>query len=275
MYGIAYRMLGTLTDAEDVVQDAYFRWQAVDLDRVESPRAYLATAVSRLCVDRLRRRKIEKLNYTGPWLPEPMPTDEAAGLDPESASMRAESISIAFLHLLERLTPAERGVFVLKEAFDIDHGSIATMLDIEVAHSRQLLRRARQRLGDIPASVHATPDEDSLALLQAFAEAAASGNMDKLKNMLAEDAISYSDGGGRASAALIPLNGRDKVSTVLMHLVQHRMDGVDFAFEIVNGGWGLVGYQDNEIFSVTTACIECGVITALYTMRNPAKLGSF
>ena len=272
LYGIAYRMLGSMSDAEDIVQDAWFRWRDTDIGRVDSPRAFLATVVSRLCVDRQRRRKIEKLNYTGPWLPEPVAEDDAPWDNPEGDISLMENVSIAFLFLLERLTPLERAVFILKESFDFAHQEIAAMLGIEAAHSRQLLRRARNRLGEIPDSAHQVADDESRAVMQRFAEALASRDIESLRQLLTDDIVAYSDGGGRVRAALIPLVGFEKVTTVLLHLGKRGAIPEKSRWHIINGAWGTVMYEDDGIHSVTTTEIRDGKICRIYTMRNPDKL---
>lgn len=269
MYALAYRMLGSISDAEDVVQDAFFRWRGVDLSRVDSPRAYLSTVVSRLCVDRQRRRKIEKLNYIGPWLPEPVDTGEPG---PAERSEVAESISFAFLHLLETLNPLERAVFILRESFDLPHDSVASMLDIEPAYSRQLLRRAKAKLGDFRNAAAQEPGEEVRRLLATFAEATASGDLDKLREVLADDVVSLSDGGGRVTAALIPLYGFDRVTRVLIHVTRKNLGNVAREWRHINGNWGLVSRGDDGVHSVTTVAIENGRITTLFVVRNPAKL---
>ena len=271
MYGIAYRMLGSISDAEDIVQDAYFRWSDTRLEQIESPRRWLATAVSRLCIDRQRRKKIEKLCYTGPWLPEPVIT-EGGGEDPEAGTSLAEEVSIAFLLLLERLTPLERAVFILKETFDFVHEEVADMLGIETAHSRQLFRRARNHLGEIPDSTHRLADPESRAVMQKFMTALMKQDIDGLRELLTDDIVAYSDGGGRVPAALIPLVGFDKVSRVFLHLAKTAALPAESQWRIVNGAWALVYYVEGGIDTVTTAQVEGGKIRRIFVIRNPAKL---
>lgn len=269
MYGIAYRMLGSLSDAEDVVQDAWFRWRGTDVHALESPGAYLATMISRMCIDRLRRRRIEKQNYVGPWLPEPLVT---VADEPDASVSRAESISMAFLHVLENLSPLERGAFILKDVFDYSHDAIADALDIQPAHSRQLLRRARARLDKFDVAPTMSTEEDTRALLESFLDAVMNGEIEHLRTLLSEDVIALSDGGGRASAALIPLVGFEKVTTVLLHLVKNQETPLRFERAIVNGMPGTVAYQGDELHSVHTADVKDGKIVRIYSIRNPDKL---
>jgi len=272
MEGIAYRMLGSMTDAEDVVQDAWFRWVDTRLDEVDSPTAYLATTVSRLCIDRLRKRKVEKLNYVGTWLPEPVQAEVHE--EPEARLLLADSVSYAFLFLLEKLNPHERAVFILKEAFGIDHEAVAGMLDIQVTHSRQLLRRARTKMADWEGAVQPAK-ENARAVIESFVAAAESGDVTALAATLSDDVISYSDGGGRASAALIPLYGISKVTTVLLHLISRQSGPLRLEWMGINGDWGFVAYEGDQIHSVTTAVVVDGKIERLFVMRNPDKLNAF
>lgn len=272
MYGVAYRMLGSISDAEDIVQDAWFRWRDIPVDEITSPRAWLATAVSRLCIDRQRRRKVEKLNYTGPWLPEPVAVEIDEPADPERHRSIAENISIAFLFLLEKLSPLERAVYILKECFDFAHDEIAAMLDIKTAHSRQLLRRARHQLGVIPESTWQVPDEETKAAMQRFAQALAAHDLDALRELLADDIVAYSDGGGRVRAAIIPLVGFDKVTTVFLHLIERGKVGADLRWCLVNGAWGSISRDEDGIYTITTMEVRDGRIARIFAIRNPDKL---
>lgn len=272
MRNIAYRMLGSMSEAEDVVQDAYFRWLRVDPDKVDSSPAYLASTVTRLCIDKLRRRKIEKLNYIGPWLPEPLIDEVGSGDELPQALEMAESISIAFLHLLEGLAPLERAVFILREAFDLAHEEIATTLHINPPHARQLHRRAKAKLGNFSSAAAPASEPHAKEVLHSFLEAAVTGNLEGLKALLADDIIAYSDGGGRVPAALIPLVGVDKVCTVLLHLLGRQQEPLTFRWGYINDSYGLIVYQGEAVHSVTTAEVRDGKIRRLFTTRNPGKL---
>lgn len=276
LYAIAYRMLGALSEAEDVLQDAWVKWQAVDLQRVDTPAAYLTSIVSRLCIDRQRRARVEKLIYTGPWLPEPASdafTDQLEATpfgNPEGNARQAESISMAFLVVLQALGPMERAVFILKEAFDTDHSEIAETLDITVAHSRQLLRRARIKIAG--AEVIDAPQQQTQALFEQFLTAAATGDMDALHELMTDDIVAYSDGGGRASAALIPLHGKTRVATVLLHLMKNQPVPLTPSFVKANGGLCLVLKAGDEIHSSHSIRIKGNKVAGIYSTRNPEKL---
>ena len=273
MYGIAYRMLGSMSDAEDIVQDAWFRWRDVDIGNLASPGAWLTTVVSRLCVDRQRRRKIEKLNYTGPWLPEPVADDMPLGPGPEYEMARLEGVSMGFLFLLEKLTPLERAVFVLRESFDLAHDDIAAMLDITAANSRQLLRRAKSRLGGM-ADARATASDDSTReMMEQFVNALVAADMEKLRDLLAEDIVTYSDGGGKVTAAIIPLVGFKRVTTVLLHLAKRGAVPGNYEWRFVNGDWALLVRNENgELQSMMTMQLAGGRIRRIFIVRNPSKL---
>lgn len=266
MQALAYRMLGSVSEAEDVLQDAWLRWSSVPLNRVTSPRSYLLSIASRLSIDRLRYRRTDKLNYVGPWLPDPVATDD----DPEAELQRLDSINTSLLLVLERLNPVERAVFVLKEAFDYSHEEIADTLGISVANSRQRLRRARQTMS-ARLDEECGDSSDVVPLVNAFFNAAREGDLAQLNALLAEDVIAYSDGGGRASAAIIPLYGIERVITVFAHLVKSNPD-FELTWTRVNEQWGLVIKLGESIQSVTTFEARQGKITRVYTMRNPDKL---
>lgn len=270
LFGIAYRMLGSVSDSEDVLQETYLKWSGVRLSKIDSPEAYLTSITSRLCIDKLRKRKIEKLNYVGPWLPEPVPMEE----DPELDLSRYESVNMAFLVMLERLNPLERAVFILREAFDISHQNIADRLQISVCYSRQLVRRAKQHVNmeNIPATnVEAKP------LVEAFFSALESGEMKELDQLLCGDVTAYTDGGGRVSAALIPLRGRQMVVQVFSHLARKSAEGLSATWANINGQWGLVFFnaETHAIHSVFSFELNAGKIAHIFVTRNPDKLNAF
>lgn len=269
LYGVAYRMLGSVGESEDVIQDAYLRWSGTHLRSIDSPAAFLTSVVCRLCIDKLRKRKVEKLNYVGPWLPDPIPTQSG----PEEDLVSVESISMAFMVVLEKLNPFERAVFILREAFDVTHIDIAEMLQISACHSRQLLHRAKK----VMQSVSKVPqiNEEVMPLVNAFLAAAQSGKTESLKSILCEDVIAYSDGGGRASAALIPLVGPEMVTTVFTHLISKAGQRLDTKWILTNQQWGLLAYEGDQLSSVTTFELKDGKIFRIYVMRNPDKLIAF
>ncbi|MCB1645708.1 MAG: sigma-70 family RNA polymerase sigma factor [Pseudomonadales bacterium] len=267
MTRLAYRMLGSWSEAEDIVQDAFFRWRSVSRDKVEHPQAYLMKTVTHLCIDVLRKRKIDKLNYTGPWIPEPLePTFESR--DP-SESM--ESLGLGLLFLLERLSPLERAVFVLREAFDLEHQELAEILRISSQNSRQLLRRARNRLSlaDQPQTLGFDGVEE---IMSRFCEAMATGDFEQLGLELSEQVEAYTDGGGKASAARIPLLGIERVTTVLGHVMRKHRDHFSWTSGRVNGEPALLGWEDGSLASVTLIQGHGRVIHRILIIRNPDKL---
>lgn len=277
LFGIAYRMLGSVSDAEDILQDAYLRWQDVNLNDVNSPQAYLASMVTRQCIDRLRQAKVERLLYKGPWLPEPIGEEVSHELsDPEASQSQAEYISMGFLMLLENLPPMERAVFILREAFDLGHDQIASMLDVTTPNSRQLLHRARQRMDQADhdaASRQATGLEPNLRqMLTRFMDAASTGNLEALHELMTDDIVAYTDGGGKVSAAIIPLEGKDRVGTVLSHVISNTAPKVTMDWTIINGAPALVMRDKDGIHSTHSIELKDGKVHRIYSMRNPDKL---
>jgi RNA polymerase sigma-70 factor (ECF subfamily) len=260
-------------DAEDVVQDAFLRWTRADRSDVREPRAYLIRTVSRLAVDRLTSARATREAYPGPWLPEPVDT---AALGPLDTAELSDSVSFATMHLLERLTPPERAVFVLRAAFEIPYDEIGETLGLTANHCRQLMLRARQRLQrpDADAADAAPPSRDEyLRLLTRFLDAARTGNLGELTDLLAEDVVAYSDGGGRVRAALRPIVGRDKVLRFITGLTERFGIGAASIVD-VNGAPAMrvdVGRQ-TQILAVQ---VHGGRIAAIYGVLNPEKLRAF
>ncbi len=267
LFGIAYRMLGTVADAEDVVQDAWLRWQGIDRSVVLNTEAFLVTTTTRLSINAATSARARRETYIGPWLPEPVPS----GDDPSLGAERTEALSVAMLTLMERLSPNERAVYVLREAFDYPFRQIAEVLDTTEANARQLARRARDHLAG-ERRAPARPQEIS-RLLDAFLSAARSGNLDALEQLLAKDVVSVSDGGGKVTAARHPVTGRDHVARFLLGAL--RQFGQDAAFEIVdaNGGSGLVITRGSEVLCLATVSVGADGINGIYLVRNPDKLG--
>jgi RNA polymerase sigma-70 factor (ECF subfamily) len=208
LFSIAYRMLGSVADAEDLVQETFLRWQDAEPGEVKSPRAFLSTVITRLCINHLRSARVRREQYVGPWLPEPLLT--ARGADPEGDARRAESLSMAFLVLLESLSPVERSVFLLREVFDYDYPEIAQVVGKSEVNCRQTLRRARQYVVERRPRFDPSPSQRE-QLTSQFLKASAEGDMQGLLALLAEDVALWSDGGGKASAALRPIWGADRV----------------------------------------------------------------
>ena len=274
LFSIAYRMLGSASEAEDVLQDAWLRFSGADRASIRSPRAFATTIVTRLCLDRLKSARAKREEYVGPWLPEPVLTRELAG--PDTMLERAESVTLAFLVLLETLSPEERAVFLLKEVFEYEHGEIAEMLGSTADNSRQLLHRAKQRLAQGRPRLTGTA-ESRRALAERFARAFSSGDGSELTALLARDVGMWSDGGGKVSAARRPLLGRDEVLNFLVGL--HRtvrnaglLQDSSLTIEDVNSEPALILRLRGHIESVFVLSIDDDAIAGIRVVRNPDKL---
>ncbi|MET9359465.1 RNA polymerase sigma-70 factor [Streptomyces sp. NPDC006632] len=267
--GLAYRLLGSLWDAEDVVQDAYLRWSRVDRDEIRDARGFLITVTSRLAIDQLRSARVVREAYVGPWLPEPVATDALGPLD--TAELR-DTVSYATVHLMERLTPPERAVFVLREAFQLPYEEIASIVGAGVANCRQMYSRAGRHLAAGRERFPLSGD-DHTKLLTRFLEAARGGDLGALTGLLAEDVVAWSDGGGKASAARRPVVGRTKVLAFLTGLL-NRYELQAFDVVDVNGGPALAITAAGQ-HQIALAAVRDGRIEAVYTMRNPDKLTRF
>jgi RNA polymerase sigma-70 factor, ECF subfamily len=268
--GLAYRMLGSRAEAEDVVQDAYLRWHAVDRSTIEEPRHYLGTVVTRLCLDRMKSAQARREQYVGQWLPEPV-VDEL--FDGEEAGDLAHDISVALMLLLERLSPLERASFLLHDVFGLDFAEVARTLGRGEAACRQLATRARTHIEAgrprFPAS-----REEGHRLAAAFQAAITSGDTQTLARILAKDAVLYSDGGGKRAAALNPIRGADRIQRFFAGIARKNPALATIAARpaTVNGLAGFVMREDDE--SVDTMAIDHrdGRIVAIYLTRNPDKL---
>jgi RNA polymerase sigma-70 factor (ECF subfamily) len=268
LFGIAYRMLGSAAEAEDVVQDAWLRWQSVT-DHVDNPAAYLATITTRLSLTALDSARARRETYVGEWLPEPVSTQE----DPLLGAERAEALSLAVLLLLERLTPAERAAYVLREGFDYSFREIAEVLETTEANARQLGTRARAHIDRERGAVVSTAERDRL--LAAFTTAAQSGNLAALKVLLAEDVVSVSDGGGVVSAARNAVVGRDKVTRFIMGLLVKYALGVSTAFVESNGEPSLLVMRGGRPLLVWQFDIGPDGVRRMLAVLNPQKLRGF
>lgn len=274
LFSIAYRMLGSASDAEDVLQDAWVRYAGADASTIRSPQAFATTIVTRLCLDRLKSARATREQYIGPWLPEPVLTREMD--TPEATLQRAESVTLAFLVLLETLSPEERAVFLLKDVFEYDHAEIGEMLGISSANSRQLLHRARAALAQGRPRPSGTP-ESRRAMAERFAQAFATGDAAGLASMLAGDAGMWADGGGKAAAARRPILGRDAIVTFLVGL--HRIGetsglirDASLVIEDVNSEPALILRLGGRLESIFVLSVEDEVITGIRVVRNPDKL---
>jgi RNA polymerase sigma-70 factor, ECF subfamily len=268
LLGLAYRMLGSRSDAEDVVQDAYLRFAGAQ--DIHNPEAFLVTVVTRLCLDRLKSAKAQREIYVGPWLPEPV--FDAEGLSADAATELADDLSFALLLALDRLSPMERAAFLLHDVFDTPFSEVAAMLDRSEASCRQLASRARRAVRDNRPAPAQAPDNHA-RLLQAFSEAVASGNVAQLAALLREDAVALTDGGGRKTAARNPIIGPDKIARFFIGIAAKNA-GHDMRIEpaMINGAAGALLYLDGELDNTMSMAIDGEKIAAIYIVRNPDKL---
>jgi len=272
LFGIAYRMLGSKADAEDVVQDAYLRWHAEDAAKVDSAEAWLKTVVTRLAIDRLRKAKVERANYPGPWLPEPLPAVDAN--TPETALELEGDVSIAFLALLETLAPEERAIFVLHDVLDDDYADIASMLGKSEASCRQIVHRARERLTS-RRQRFLIDEQTRTRMLQRFIEAATSGDRAAIRALFAENATLVSDGGGKGVAATRPLHGAERISWLWYAVAKRAQGKAERRIVRVNGEIALANYFFGHLHSISVVVTDGNLIHEYYTVANPDKLGSF
>ena len=265
---LAYRMLGSVAEAEDAVQDAWLRWTRAG-EAVADPAAWLVRVTSRLCIDRMRAARTQRNAYRGPWLPEPLIEDLA--VDPVE---RAEDVSVAFLLALERLSPLERAVFLLHEVFDEDYAQVAETLGKTEPAVRQLATRARAHVKETRPRFTVS-QEEAAKLAAAFMVAAAQGDMTALSAMLAQDAVMVTDGGGKRKAALRPLIGREDIVRLLEGLAWRGGEGQSLSFRSVriNGYPGLVLEREDGPMTVAFQPGEDGKLVGIYMVRNPDKLG--
>lgn len=277
LLGIAYRMLGAMADAEDVVQEAWLRWRRSGGRDVKDPRAWLSAVVVRLSLDALRRARARRETYVGPWLPEPLLPDDMRALSADAPAARAElasDLSLALLHVLERLSPEERAAFILHDAFDSDYRDIAAALDKTEEACRKLVSRARERVRADRPRHRATADEHR-ALIARFSEAVLAQDQDRLVSLFAPDVVFYSDGGGRVPAALNPVYGADHVTRLVLGLARKGLVNPMVRSGEVNGQFAIIIEEAGALHSVVTADVDGAQITAIYVIRNPEKLARF
>lgn len=267
LFGIAYRMLGTVADAEDIVQETWIRWQRTDRATVREPGAFLATIATRLAINVLQSARSTRETYIGPWLPEPVNTDD----DPALGAERAEALQFAILLTLERLTPTERAAYILREAFDYPYPRIAEVISSTAVNARQLVSRARShiassRRGDVePARQR--------RLLEAFLVAAQKGDAQELEKLFASDVVSYSDGNGVKLAARIPVIGRGRVASFVAAFAHHFWAGKSIAWVEVNGQPAATLSEDGEVTTMVTVTASAEGIEQLLWVMSPHKLG--
>jgi RNA polymerase sigma-70 factor (ECF subfamily) len=268
--GLAYRMLGSVAEAQDAVQEAYLRWHEVDHAKVANARAFLAKIVTRLCLDEMKSARARRETYVGPWLPEPVLND--AELSAETASEYAHDLSVGLLLALERLSPLERAAFLLHDVFDVGFAEVAQLLGRTEAACRQLAARARTNVRAAHPRVTVPPDKGK-AIAQAFAAALASGDVSSLARVLAEDAVLHSDGGGKVAAALNLIVGRDKILRFAEGVARKFPKAVvEVQFATINGLPGFITVFDDGSIMTTALEIVHDRVTAIYATRNPEKL---
>jgi RNA polymerase sigma-70 factor (ECF subfamily) len=271
LFGIAYRMLGSRSDAEDVLQDAYLRWHRGASDELRSPEAWLVTTVTRLCIDRLRAARTQREQYVGPWLPEPLIGDTAPAAD--ARAELSSSLSIAFLVVLEQLEPDERAAFLLHEVFDTEYAEIAEILGKSAAACRQMVSRARKRVRGRRPRAQVT-DAARRSVLERFANAIQMQDKAALLELVAEQASWTSDGGGRARAALKAIRGRERLVRFALGVLGRHADKFAFEMTSVNGEPALAVRAEGNLFSVITVRTDGIRILDVYTVLNPDKLAA-
>jgi RNA polymerase sigma-70 factor (ECF subfamily) len=270
LFSIAYRMVGSVADAEDILQEAFIRWQQASDNDIRSPKSFLITIVSRLCINHLQSARVQREEYVGQWLPEPLATD--SGSDPSGILRADESLSMAFLVMLERLTPIERAVFLLREIFDHKYSEIAPPLGLSEANCRQILLRARRHVRAVRPRFRASAREHD-DLLDRFRQATGSGDMDALLALLSSDAVLHSDGGGKAPALPNLILGSDRIARALLGGLARRVQkNLVQRIVQINGASGVISYLDGQPQSVLTLDTAEGRIRGIYVVTNPEKL---
>jgi RNA polymerase sigma-70 factor (ECF subfamily) len=266
LFGIAYRILGSAAEAEDVVQDVWLRWQAADRSVVLDPPAFLATATTRMAINLAQSARSRREIYVGPWLPEPVDTSS----DPHLGAERGEALAFAVLLLLETLSPTERAAYVLREAFDYPYRQIADILQLEEANTRQLVTRARQHINEGRRT--SVSSAEQRRLLEAFIAAAQKGDLAPLERLFASDVVSYSDGGGVVRAARTPITGRKRVAKFIAAFASHFWTGVTLTWIQTNGQSSLLIARDGVTVAVATIEASPEGIDKIFWVMRPSKL---
>jgi RNA polymerase sigma-70 factor (ECF subfamily) len=270
LFALAYRMLGGVSDAEDVVQDAWLRWARAEAE-VATPAAYLRSVVTRLCIDRMRSLRSRRETYVGPWLPEPVPDDLLAGTGEEAQAL-AESLRFGVLLVLERLSPIQRAVFVLRELLDCDYAEVAAAVGKNAATCRQIFLRAKARLGEeVPVSGSRAADE---AVVGEFLGALAARDLPRITALLTDDAVALADHGGKAQASRNAVHGALSVAKLLngLALKGDRFPGTTYEVRRLSGGPALLVVQDGVVTTAALFEVQGGKVAAVHVVRNPDKL---
>lgn len=268
LFGMAYRMLGSASDAEDVLQDAYLRWQGQAGEEVRSARSFLTTIVVRLCIDQLRSARVRRTSYVGPWLPEPVATEDD---DPARVAELADSLSLAFLVLLEELSPLERAAFLLREVFAYSYPEVAAMLGRSEGACRQLASRARRQIGDRRRRFD-TDRQQGEQLAVRFVTACAGGDLDDLLGLLAADVVVWTDGGGKAKAAPRPVVGAPRAARFLINVAKTLSPSGTVRYASINGQAGVVIEDHGGPVSAVVLDVIEGLICGVRVVSNPDKL---
>jgi RNA polymerase sigma-70 factor (ECF subfamily) len=266
---IAYRMLGSVAEAEDIVQDVWLRWHATAREAIDNAEAWLVAVTTRMSIDRLRAAKIQREHYAGIWLPEPQMTDFPA--TPEEATERADDVSVAFLALLERLTPEARAAFLLREVFDADYDEVAQAIGKTEAACRQLVSRAKTQLRD-ERSRYVVPRETHLRLLRTFAQALQRGDFHAINALLAEDATLIGDGGGKVPSFLKPMAGGRRIAQLFYASSRRYGDELSVKLVVLNGQWALLRFIEGKLESAQSFETDGERIVRIHVQRNPDKL---
>jgi len=270
LFGVAYRMLGLVAEAEDMVQEAYLRYHGTE-GPIANPRAFLVTVVTRLCLDYLKSARVQREQYIGPWLPEPLVTHAGQAATPEDAVANADSVSFAFLVMLEELGPVERAVFLLREVFDYDYADIAEVVMKSEAACRQVFHRARQHIAERQHR-HTASYEQRRDLTMRFLMAANEGDMAGLLEILSADVVAYSDGGGKAAAATNPIYGADRVARFVLGIAR-KDPPASIELADINGAPGVIlRRRSGRIDTVMLLEVGEGQVGRVYSVRNPDKL---
>lgn len=264
---IAYRLLGSVAEAEDAVQDTFLRWQGRAVETIETPRAWLTTTLTRLCLDQLRSARRKRVDYVGIWLPEPLVSSASSA----PVDTLVDSLSMAFMFMLEKLPPAERVVYVLRQAFDTDYGEIAEMLGKSEQNCRQLFSRARKRFGELRREAEPA-SEMAEEVVRQFFVTASTGDFAGLVSLLSDDVVAYADGGGKVVAAGKPVVGAALVSKFFINVAKLGSANSRVEPVLVNGRPGAIVFADGRIVSVFAFAMRRGRIATIFVVRNPDKI---
>jgi RNA polymerase sigma-70 factor (ECF subfamily) len=264
-------MLGSVQDAEDIVQDAYITLNEISIDNVQNVKAYLCKIVTNRCIDELKSARKKRETYVGPWLPEPILNGKPDS-DPSVKYDVKESISTAYLLLLEQLSETERAVFLLREVLQYNYEDIADVVGKTSANCRQIFLRAKKALGTHP-EYHKAPSEKAATITEQFVTAIMSGDVNSLLRLLAVDAKLLSDGGGKTKAALLPIFGAERIARFCMGIMAKTTETITYTLHKVNGGPGMVIYMNDQLYGVLSFNVQNEKIHELYFMVNPDKLG--